>query len=204
MKIETADFEASFGRSDQLPFSTMPEIVFSGKSNVGKSSLINKLLNRKSLARVSSQPGKTGTINFYRLENCRLVDLPGYGYAKVSFSEKKRWAELVEGYLSMKRDIRLIIQIIDMRHEPSADDLQMVSFLENTGFPFLIAITKSDKLNKTQRAFNLKMFQELFGEHNIRVVPFSSQTGEGVEVLRKCIDENINSMPSLREINKEQ
>ena len=110
MNFQNAAFESASGRVEQLPPSSVPEIVFSGRSNVGKSSLINKLLNRKSLARVSAKPGKTGTVNFYRLPECRLVDLPGYGYAKVSASEKLRWAELVEGYLNAGRNIRLVVQ----------------------------------------------------------------------------------------------
>ena len=141
MRFDQAVFESASGRAEQLPESTLPEIVFSGRSNVGKSSLINKLVNRKFLARVSSTPGKTATINFYRLQEARLVDLPGYGYAKVSFSEKKRWAELVEGYFQQPRDIRLVIQLVDMRHPPTRDDMQMVSFLCENEFPFLVVLT---------------------------------------------------------------
>src|SRR5699024_8784442 len=115
-------FELAAGRKDQLPKADVPEIVFSGKSNVGKSSLINKLVNRKALARVSATPGKTATINFYRLPDCRLVDLPGYGYAKVSKGERDRWASLVEGYFAQKRNVALVIQLVDMRHKPTADD----------------------------------------------------------------------------------
>ena len=129
MKFTDGIFEAAAGKPDQLPEDSFPEIVFSGRSNVGKSSLINKLLNRKALARVSATPGKTGTINFYRVPGCRLVDLPGYGYAKVSQNEKLRWAQLVEGYFGAGRRICLVIQIVDMRHKPTADDLHMVDFL---------------------------------------------------------------------------
>lgn len=139
MNYEKAYFEFAAGKLNQLPESTITEIVFSGRSNVGKSSLINKLLNRKSLARVSATPGKTGTINFYNLTDCRLVDLPGYGYAKVSQSEKLRWAELVEGYLSSDRNIKLIVQIIDMRHMPTADDRNMIDYLANSGRDFIVA-----------------------------------------------------------------
>ncbi len=187
MKFENAAFEFAAGRVAQLPPSDVPEIVFSGKSNVGKSSLINKLVNRKSLARVSATPGKTGTINFYNLQECRLVDLPGYGYAKVSQSEKMRWAELVEGYLAADRNIKLIIQIIDMRHKPTQDDLHMIDFLRSSGFPFAIAATKSDKLNKTQRTEQTALLNTIFSD--IKVVPFSSITGEGVEEIRQMIIE---------------
>ena len=119
MNFHIVEFEASYGKSKQIPDSDMPEIVFSGKSNVGKSSLINKILYRKSIARVSATPGKTTTINFFKLNEVRFADLPGYGYAKVSKSEKDRWAELVEGYFAQQRNIALIIQICDIRHSPT-------------------------------------------------------------------------------------
>ncbi len=188
MRLENASFEFAAGKLDQLPESTMPEIVFSGRSNVGKSSLINKILNRKSLARVSGTPGKTGTINFYNLKVCRLVDLPGYGYAKVSQSEKLRWAELVEGYLSAQRNIKLVIQIIDMRHNPTGDDLHMIDYLLQSGYPFLIAATKSDKLNKTQHAAQLASLHEQFDGMQARLIPFSAVNAEGVEEIRNIID----------------
>lgn len=190
MKYQNASFACAAGRPDQLPACTLPEIVFSGKSNVGKSTLINKLLNRKSLARVSSTPGKTGTINFYALSDCRLVDLPGYGYAKVSDSEKARWAQLVEGYLAARRRVACVFQLLDMRHEPTADDLHMIQFLLDQELPFALVATKSDKLNKTQRAAQLGLFADCFREiPDIPLIPFSSQTGEGVEELRRLIDE---------------
>lgn len=189
MKFENAFFEIAAGKADQLPESTVPEIVFSGRSNVGKSSLINKLLNRKALARVSSVPGKTGTINFYSLKTCRLVDLPGYGYAKVSQTEKMRWAELVEGYFNAQRNVKLVVQIVDMRHKPTEDDLHMIDFLYQSGYPFLIAATKSDKLNKTQRTVQLQVLHDLFdGMENVSVIPFSAVNAEGVEEIRNKID----------------
>ena len=156
VKYETAEFEFAAGKLNQLPPSDVPEIVFSGKSNVGKSSLINKVLNRKSLARVSATPGKTGTINFYNLTGVRLVDLPGYGYAKVSQSEKRRWAELVEGYLQSDRNISMIVQIIDMRHTPTQDDIHMIQFLLDQELPFVIVATKSDKLKVMARQKQLE------------------------------------------------
>ena len=149
MNFNEVSFEFAAGTVKQLPASDMPEVVFSGHSNVGKSSLINKLVQRKALARVSAQPGKTATINFYKLRNCRFVDLPGYGYAKVSKAEKERWASLVEGYLSSQRKIALIIQIIDIRHKPTKDDYDMLNFLYQCNAPFVIVLTKKDKLKKT-------------------------------------------------------
>ncbi len=188
MKFEDAIFEYAVGRFDQLPQSSVPEIVFSGRSNVGKSSLINKLVRRKALARVSATPGKTGTINFYDLKEAKFVDLPGYGYAKVSFSEKKRWAELIEGYFNSDRNISLVIQIVDMRHKPSKDDMQMIEYLISNGFPFIIVLTKSDKLNKTKRQEQLSDFENIFSEYeNMTLLPFSSVTGEGLDDLKEII-----------------
>ena len=129
MKWEAAAFETSVGKLQQLQPSTLPEIALCGRSNVGKSSLINRLLSRKSLARTSATPGKTATINFYRVDALRLVDLPGYGYAKVSAQEKQRWGQLIEGYFDADRDLRLALQLVDMRHPPTADDFQMMTYL---------------------------------------------------------------------------
>lgn len=191
MNYNQAEFEFSAGKKSQLPASDLPEIVFSGKSNVGKSSLINKLLNRKALARVSSTPGKTATINSYKLDSCRFIDLPGYGYAKVSASEKQRWAELVEGYFAEKRNIRLIVQILDIRHKPTADDYHMINFLIDRDLPFVVACTKKDKLNKTELQKQTELFGELFNEHEITFLPFSSLKGDGVEELKELIEQAI-------------
>lgn len=188
MNYNIVEFEASYGLPNQIPRSTLPEIVFSGRSNVGKSSLINKMLNRKSLARVSARPGKTGTINFYNIDNLvKFVDLPGYGYAKVSDSEKIRWAKLVEGYFNSNRKISLVVQIIDMRHLPTKDDLNMINYLAQRGFNFIVVLTKSDKLNKVQRSKSLLDLEKVF-EKNIRTLTFSSLTGEGVENLKLIIE----------------
>ena len=190
MNFQNAAFEAAFGRADQLPASSLPELVFSGRSNVGKSSLINKLVNRKALARVSAKPGKTATINFYRLQHCRLVDLPGYGYAKVSAEEKKRWASLVEGYFAQERKIACVVQIIDMRHPPTEDDLHMISFLAEEGFPFVIVATKSDKLNKTEYKNREEALKDFFSTlENVPVLPFSAETGVGLENLQKILED---------------
>ena len=174
MRFDNAVFETSFGVSAQFRESDLPEIAFSGKSNVGKSSLLNKILGRKNIARVSSVPGKTVTVNFFKLENCRFVDLPGYGYAKVSHSEKLRWAELMEAYFSSGRDIRLVVQLIDMRHKPSEQDLDMLEYMNANGIPFIVALTKYDKLNKTERMKQLELICGILTEYgNISVVPFS-------------------------------
>ena len=149
MNLNDVNFEKSYGTFEQLPESTLPEYVFSGRSNVGKSSLINAVLNRRALARVSGKPGKTITINFFRGDNFRLVDLPGYGYAKRSKAEQQRWGDMIQGYFTSDRNIRLVLQLIDMRHKPSQDDFQMLQFLRDTNTPFIIVLTKCDKLNKT-------------------------------------------------------
>lgn len=188
MRFDNASFEAAFGTADQLTASTLPEIAFSGRSNVGKSSLLNKVIGRKALARVSSVPGKTVTINFFKLDNCRFVDLPGYGYAKVSESEKLRWATLMEAYFDSGRDIRLVVQLVDMRREPTEQDLDMIRYMNEKNIPFVVALTKCDKLNKTERSeMLLKTCSVLTKFGNISVVPFSSTKGDGVEELRKLI-----------------
>ncbi len=189
MRYDNAVFETSFGVAAQLKSSDLPEIAFSGKSNVGKSSLLNKILGRKSIARVSSMPGKTVTINFFKLDNCRFVDLPGYGYAKVSHSEKLRWAELMETYFSSGRDIRLVVQLIDMRHKPSEQDLDMIEYMNANNIPFIVALTKCDKLNKTERINQLELICGILSQYgNISVVPFSALKGDGTDELRKLIE----------------
>lgn len=188
IRWEQAEFERSVGVSAQLPPSDLPEIAFSGRSNVGKSSLINRVLGRKALARTSATPGKTATINFYRLPVMRLVDLPGYGYARVSGSEKRRWSELIEGYFDDDRDLRLVLQLLDIRHAPSRDDIQMLDYMVERQIPFVAVLTKADKLNKTQRAERLAAFErELSDYEGVTVVPFSATTGEGAEVLREIL-----------------
>lgn len=190
MNYNKVVFEAAFGTLKQIPQSDLPEVVFAGRSNVGKSSMLNRLFNRKNLARVSSMPGKTITINFFKVEDVRIVDLPGYGYAKVAKGEKRRWAEMMEGYFQSPRNIKLVVQLVDMRHKPSEDDYVMMRFLQDAGLPFIVAATKSDKLNKTQyneRKNALKEELAEFGD-NLTILPFSSEKGEGTEELKKIIE----------------
>lgn len=190
MNFNKAEFLTSYGKFSQIPQSDRPEIAFAGRSNVGKSSLINKIFNRKSLARVSATPGKTVTINFYTLENIHIVDLPGYGYAKVSKTEKQRWAGLIEGYLQADRELDLVFQLVDFRHPPTADDILMINFLIDSEIPFVVVLTKADKLKKTQRQERLKALEtELPCGDQITVIPFSAETGEGVEEIRKIIED---------------
>lgn len=195
MKINwnNAEFLTSYGKYNQIPPSERPEIAFSGRSNVGKSSLINKLLNRKSLARVSQMPGKTVTINFYKVDTIHIVDLPGYGYAKVSKDEKKRWTALIDGYLKNDREMYLVCQLIDFRHPPTADDLLMINFLIESGTPFIIVLTKADKLKKKERETRLTALQkEIPYAEQIKTVQFSAETGEGADELRGIIEELLD------------
>ena len=190
MQFNKAEFAAAYGSFSQIPACSRMEIAFAGRSNVGKSTLINKIFNRKNLARVSAVPGKTATINFYQLEHVYFVDLPGYGYAKVAKSEKERWVGLIEGYLNSERDIRLIFLLIDMRHAPSADDLHMIDYLVEAELPFVVILTKADKLKKMARQARMEAFaQEIPYFSELTVIPFSSQTFEGVEQVRQIITE---------------
>lgn len=190
MNFNKAEFYTSYGSFKQLPPSDRTEIAFSGRSNVGKSSLINKLLNRKALARVSAVPGKTATINFYAVDGIYFVDLPGYGYAKVSKSEKERWGALIEGYLHDDRELGLVFQLIDFRHPPTGDDIMMVNFLIDSGIPFAVVLTKADKLSKKQRAERREaLLTELPCGEDITIIEFSAETGEGAEELRGIITE---------------
>ena len=189
MEWSQAVYAASYGTSKQLPPADRPEIVFAGRSNVGKSSLINKLCRRKGLARTSAQPGKTATINFYHLPGICLADLPGYGYAKVNQSEKRRWAELMEGFFADdRRDIVLVLQLLDIRHSPTADDLNMIDFLIDQELPFLVVLTKSDKLSESRVKERLEAFRrELPCGEDLTLLPFSSETGRGCEELREIL-----------------
>ena len=189
MNFNNAQFEKAFAKLSQLDTSDLPEICFSGRSNVGKSSLINKVLGRKAMARVSSKPGKTITVNFYKVDNIRLVDLPGYGYAKVAFAEKERWAELMEGYFGSERNIKMVFQLIDMRHPVTDYDLSMLEFLEANGMPYTVVLTKSDKLNKRETEKRLSLIkEELFDFYDkTEIIPFSAENGQGVERIREII-----------------
>lgn len=190
MNYNKAEFEMSAGTSKQLIPSDRPEVCFSGHSNVGKSSLINKVFNRKTFARTSNKPGKTATVNFFLCENIRLADLPGYGFAKVSFDERRRWAELMEGYFADERDIRLVFQLIDARHKPTKDDIDMLHFLCDAEIPFVVMLTKTDKLKKTEREKNMEMLKnEMSFIGDVPMIPFSAENGEGCDTVRRLLDE---------------
>ena len=188
MNFHIASFKAAYGISSQLPESTRPEVAFAGRSNVGKSSLLNKLLYRKGLAKVSQTPGKTATINFYDVDGCDFVDLPGYGYAKVSKSEKGRWSELIDGYFNQDRKFALVVSLVDIRHDPSALDMHMVGFLQEAGLPFAVALTKADKLSKQQVAKQRAAIRKKLGlGKDVPLVVTSSEKGDGIDELRALI-----------------
>ena len=193
MNFNKAEFTASYGISSQLAADGLPGSAFARRSNVGKSSLLNKLFNRKNLARVSSVPGKTVTVNFYNVDGNRFVDLPGYGYAKISKSEKDRFADLMEGYFQSGRNIKLVVQLVDMRHKPSADDIGMISFLNEFELPYIIVLTKADKLKKKEYAARLAAMPEELGNPAVPIIPVLAQNGLGVDEVKKMIEKSFNS-----------
>lgn len=188
--IKQAELDIVCGVTSRLPDTGMPEVAFAGKSNVGKSSLINGLMNRKSLARTSGQPGKTQTINFYKVNReMYLVDLPGYGYARVSQSEKEKWGKMIERYLHTSRNLKAVFLLIDIRHAPSANDCQMYEWILHNGFRPIIIATKLDKLKRSQVQKNLKILREgLRLEKDVTVIPFSAETKQGREEIWELID----------------
>ena len=188
--IKQAELDIVCGVTSRLPDTGMPEVAFAGKSNVGKSSLINGLMNRKSLARTSGQPGKTQTINFYKVNReMYLVDLPGYGYARVSQSEKEKWGEMIERYLHTSGNLKAVFLLIDIRHAPSANDCQMYEWILHNGFRPIIIATKLDKLKRSQVQKNLKILREsLRLEKDVTVIPFSAETKQGREEIWELID----------------
>ena len=190
MIIKQAELETVCGITSKLPENEWPEVAFAGKSNVGKSSLINGLLNRKSLARTSSQPGKTQTINFYKVNgDLYLVDLPGYGYAKVSRSEKERWGKLMESYFALPELITLGILIVDARHAPTQNDITMATWFQQTGCPFVVVANKLDKLKKSQVEPNMEVIrQDLSLSEDTILLPFSAEKGTGRDQLIAIIE----------------
>lgn len=190
MVIKKAELDIVCGVTSKLPDTGMPEVAFAGKSNVGKSSLINGLMNRKSLARTSGQPGKTQTINFYKINGeMYLVDLPGYGYAKVSPAEKERWGKMIEKYLHTSKNLKAIFLLIDIRHEPSANDCQMYEWILHNGYEPIIIATKLDKLKRSQVQKHLKMVREgLRVKKGTAVIAYSAETKQGREEIWELID----------------
>jgi GTP-binding protein len=197
MKIKQAEFVGVFVDMNQLPTDQLPEVAIVGRSNVGKSSLINRLANRKNLAKSSSTPGKTRTINFYCFNRSwYLVDLPGYGFAKVSRREKARWGKMIEKYLSGRKTLRGVILLVDIRHSPSVDDRTMKDWLEHHQIPFMVVATKADKLSRSARQKNLAMIRrELQLPMEQPPLGFSAVSGEGLEELLQALREITESEP---------
>ena len=195
MNIHNVELTISAVKPSQYPKTDFPDLAFAGRSNVGKSSLINKLLNRKSLARVSAKPGKTATINFYNIDDTvNFVDLPGYGFAKVSKEEKKKWGAMIETYLNTRENLSQVILLVDSRHKPTDDDVMMLSFIRGVCPRAVVVATKFDKLKPSQRDEALKLIiktLELKGEDII--IPFSSVKGTGVEEFWDYVNEIVLS-----------
>lgn len=193
MIIKSVNLETVCGITSTLPLNEKPEIAFAGKSNVGKSSLINALINRKSYARTSSQPGKTQTINFYNVNDALyLVDLPGYGYAKVSEEIKQKWGKMIERYLKKSEVLKAVFLLIDIRHEPSANDKNMYEWIVYNGYDPIIIATKLDKINRSQIQKHLKMVRTgLEVKPGTLIIPFSAETKQGLAEIWECIENKI-------------
>ena len=190
MVIKSVDLEIVCGITSTIPDTGKPEVAFAGKSNVGKSSLINALMNRKSLARTSAQPGKTQTINFYNInKEMYLEDLPGYGYAKVSQSEKEKWGKLIEKYLKNSKHLRAVFLLVDIRHEPNANDKQMYEWITFNGYKPIIIATKLDKIKRSQIQKQMKIIREgLSLDKESTLIPFSAETKQGREEIWELMD----------------
>ena len=191
MVIKNVSLETVIGVTSKIPDNQLPEIAFAGKSNVGKSSLINALMNRKSLARTSAQPGKTQTINFYNInDELYFVDLPGYGYAKVSQQEKEKWGKMIEKYLHRSKVLQAVFLLVDIRHEPSANDRQMYEWILANGYHPIVIATKLDKINRSQIAKQVKLVKQGIGvDKDTIVIPFSAETKQGREEIYDLIDQ---------------
>lgn len=193
LKIKKADIVATCVKPSQYPPADVPEIAFAGRSNVGKSSLLNLLTGRRNLARVSGAPGKTRTINFYNINDTfRIVDLPGYGYARVSKSVSSDWGPMMEKYLSGRETLRCVVQLVDSRHEPSAQDLQMYSYLQHYGLDGIVVATKADKLSKSQLSRNLAMLRKVLklSEDDV-IIPVSALKRTGQDKLLEAIEKRL-------------
>ena len=193
MVIKSVNLETVIGVTSKIPQNSMPEIAFAGKSNVGKSSLINAIMNRKSLARTSSSPGKTQTINFYNINDALyFVDLPGYGYAKVSQQEKEKWGKMVERYLHQSKVLVAVFLLVDIRHDPSANDKVMYDWIRANGFHPIVIATKADKINRSQLQRQIRAVRQGLGvDRDTIVIPFSAQTKQGRDEIYELIDSMV-------------
>ena len=189
LRYDTARFEASYGSADKLPEPTTPEVSFVGRSNVGKSSLLNRLVGRKALAKVSSTPGRTANVNFFDVDGVSFVDLPGYGYAKVSKNERQRWADLIGGYFEQERSFNLVVALVDIRLEAQKIDREMLNFLMEEELPFVVALTKADKISRNKQEQQRSRLAKQFGLNRDQMIVTSAQTGQGIDELKRRIEE---------------
>lgn len=200
MKVHNAEIVISAVSPKQYPETDLPEIALAGRSNVGKSSFINRMIGRKALARISAKPGKTQTLNFYKIEEqLFFVDVPGYGYAKVSKSEREAWGKMIETYLTARRQLKAVVQIIDLRHEPTDDDCMMYDFLKHYEIPTIIIATKADKVKKGKWEHNKKVIKEVLDmDPRDPIILFSSETGKGYdqawEEIEKYLGEDLEDV----------
>ena len=195
MVIKNVELETVCGVTSTLPENTLPEVAFAGKSNVGKSSLINVLMMRKSLARTSAQPGKTQTINFYNInQEIYLVDLPGYGYAKASEKEREAWGQMIERYLNTSEKLRAVFLLVDIRHAPSANDKQMFEWMAYVGYDPIVIATKLDKIKRSQIDKQIKLIRQGLGaDKDTIIVPFSAETKQGRDIIWDFMDQVIEN-----------
>ncbi|MCR5728223.1 MAG: ribosome biogenesis GTP-binding protein YihA/YsxC [Lachnospiraceae bacterium] len=195
MIIKNAELETVCGVTSVLPKNELPEFAFSGKSNVGKSSLINALMNRKNLARTSGQPGKTQTVNYYKVNNSfYFVDLPGYGYAKVSKEIKAKWGKMIEKYLRTSKVLRIVFLLVDIRHDPGENDVTMFEWVKANGFVPVVIATKLDKIGKTQVNRQVANIRKVLGaDKDVKIIPFSAETKQGRDDIWNLLDENLTT-----------
>lgn len=189
INYNTVKFVASYGKASQIPLSTCPEVSFVGRSNVGKSSIMNKIFNRRNLVKVSSTPGKTANVNFFEADGVHFVDLPGYGFAQRSKGERDRWAQLIGDYFDLDRSFNLVVSLVDIRHDPSKLDHQMIEFLQEGEFPFIVALTKADKLSRNQQAKQTAAIKRQLNVPAKNVIVTSSESGQGIKELREIIEQ---------------
>ncbi len=202
MKIVKAEFITSAVKSSQYPPEGVPEIAFAGRSNVGKSSLLNLLTGRKSLAKVSSSPGKTRTINFFNInDEFRIVDLPGYGYARVSRSQSESWGRMMEGYLENRRDLLKVIQLVDVRHQPSAQDVQMYEYLRYYGLSGIVVATKADKVSGNELSKCLSVIRKTLQLDDDIIIPVSALKGTGTDRVLSAMEGLLQGQETEREKN---
>jgi|SRR5690625_180578 len=193
MNVNKAEIVISAVTKEQYPKTDLPEIALAGRSNVGKSSFINKLIDRKNLVRTSSKPGKTRTLNFYNINDMfYFVDVPGYGYAKVSRTEREKWGKMIESYLETREQLRAVILVLDIRHEPSREDVQMIEYLRYYEIPIIIIGTKMDKISKTRRHQYVQKMNHFLQDDSISIIPFSAITGENKQKVWNEIYKFIN------------